>query len=466
VATRDQRDAGHGQWLHLASKQLGRTAVVALFLMLLCGTAAAHADGTIPAIGVNSIQSDGILLPNDDWNGLGELDFASQAGVHLYRARMQLNCVDPNHTGTFNFTAPSPSCYGLSYDALVGALAAHGMTLLPALMNFDGNTPEPPTPDGAHGSPTTAEFAAFAAAAVARYGPGGTYWAGCGCTPEPIQAWEIWNEENNGYWWDNDASASGYAAVFDATRTALRSVDPQARVVVGGLTWAADGQSFVRPEQMIAALTANNANAFDAVAVHPYTKAQGDDAEGLADSAIAYINEMAADLIENTGRSSTGGPRQQIWVTEMGWSDTQASTTTIAGGFEDFIADVNKTARAQDNIGPILWYMLSDNSTITTRADGLGLLYTSPNGSDAGPKPIWPVFAAAAQSEGTIALPPALSDSGPYLAPTTKGASGAKSAKASKEKTLVRCVKVGRRHHKRLKCAHIKKHAKRKKKSK
>jgi hypothetical protein len=150
----------------------------------------------------------------------------------------------------------------------------------------------------------------------------------------------------------------------------------------------------------------------------------------------------------------------------MGWSDTQASTTTIAGGFEDFIADVNKTARAQDNIGPILWYMLSDNSTITTRADGLGLLYTSPNGSDAGPKPIWPVFAAAAQSEGTIALPPALSDSGPYLAPTTKGASGAKSAKASKEKTLVRCVKVGRRHHKRLKCARIKKHAKRKKKSK
>jgi hypothetical protein len=466
VATTDQREAGLGQRLHLASKRLACTAVLTLFATLLCGAAVANADGTIPAIGVNSIQSDGILLPNDDWNGLGELDFASQAGVQLYRARIQLNCVDPNHTGTFNFTAPSASCYGLSYDALVGALAAHGMTLLPVLMNFDGNTPQPPTPDGANGSPTTAEFAAFAAAAVARYGPGGTYWAGCGCTPEPIQSWEIWNEENNGYWWDNDASASGYAAVFDATRTALRSADPQARVVVGGLTWASDGQSFVRPEQIIAALSANNANAFDAVAVHPYTKAQGDDADGLANSAIAYINEMAADLIENTGRSSTGGPRQQIWVTEMGWSDTQASPTTIAGGFEDFIADLNKTARAQDNIGPIVWYMLSDNSTITTRADGLGLLYTSSNGSDAGPKPIWPVFAAAAQSEGTIALPAALGDSGPYLAPTTKGASGAKGAKSSKEKSLVRCVKVGRRHHKRLKCTRIKKHAKRKKKSK
>lgn len=466
MATTEHREEGHGRRLHLASKRLARTAVLTLFATLLCGTAAAHADGTIPAIGVNSIQSDGILLPNDDWNGLGELDFASQAGVQLYRARIQLNCVDPNHTGTFNFTTPSPSCYGLSYDALVGALAAHGMTLLPVLMNFDGNTPQPPTPTGANGSPTTAEFAAFAAAAVARYGPSGTYWAGCGCTPEPIQAWEIWNEENNGYWWDNDASASGYAAVFDATRTALRSVDPQARVVVGGLVWAADGQSFVRPEEMIAALTANNANAFDAVAVHPYTEAQGEDAEGLANSAIAYINEMAADLIENTGRSATGGPRQQIWVTEMGWSDTQASPTTIASAFQDFVDDVNNKARAEDNIGPILWYMLSDNSTITTRADGLGLLYTNPDGSDAGPKPIWPVFAAAAQSEGTIALPPALSDSAAYLAPTTSGASGAKDAKGSKEKTLVRCVKVGRRHHKRLVCKRIKKHAKRKKNSK
>jgi hypothetical protein len=72
------------------------------------------------------------------------------------------------------------------------------------------------------------------------------------------------------------------------------------------------------------------------------------------------------------------------------------------------------------------------------------------------------VFAAAAQSEGTIALPPALSDTGPYVAATTEGASGSKGAKASKEKILVRCVKVGRRHHKRLVCTRVKKHAKRK----
>ena len=114
MATTEHREEGHGRRLHLASKRLARTAVLTLFATLLCGTAAAHADGTIPAIGVNSIQSDGILLPNDDWNGLGELDFASQAGVQLYRARIQLNCVDPNHTGTFNFTvkatgAPTPA---------------------------------------------------------------------------------------------------------------------------------------------------------------------------------------------------------------------------------------------------------------------------------------------------------------------------------------------------------------------
>ena len=45
----------------------------------------------------------------------------------------------------------------------------------------------------------------FLKAAVARYGPGGTYWAtggkydqdyGTSATPLPIQSWQIWNEPN------------------------------------------------------------------------------------------------------------------------------------------------------------------------------------------------------------------------------------------------------------------------------
>jgi hypothetical protein len=189
---------------------------------------------------------------------------------------MQLNCVDPGYTGSFNFTSPSAACGGVSYDQLVLALAQRGMTLLPVLINYTNGSPLPPTTDGAGGSPTIAEFAAFAAAAVERYGPTGSFWPTCGCTPQPIQAWEIWNEENNGFWWDGDVSPTGYAQVFAATRDALRSVDPQALAVVGGLAFDANGQpSFVEPPAMIQALAAGNANAFDAVAIHPYTEAAG-----------------------------------------------------------------------------------------------------------------------------------------------------------------------------------------------
>jgi hypothetical protein len=376
---------------------------------------------SIPAVGIGDIRSDAIVLPNLDWNGFGDLDLAAGAGIDLYRARIQLNCVDPSHSGTFDFTSPSAACGGISYDQLVGALAARGMTLLPVLINFSGQTPQPPTADGAAGSPTTGEFAAFAAAAAARYGPAGSYWTSCGCTPRPIQAWEIWNEENNGYWWSGAASPSGYAAVFAATRAALRSVDPQARVVVGGLSFDPNGQaSFVTPAAMIDALAAGNANAFDAVAVHPYSSAVGASAPQLADGAVTMIDEVAAAVVAATGPGANGAPRQQIWVTEMGWSTQVASPMTVAVGLQLFFALLDNGARALDNVGPVLWYDLRDNAALASRDDALGLRLTQPDGADAGAKPAWNVLAAAAEREGTVALPPALTDRAPFVARTRR----------------------------------------------
>lgn len=372
---------------------------------------AAPTGPTVPigAVGINDISSDGILLPDASWDGPAELDRLAAAGVQLYRARVQLNCVDPAHSGSFDFNTPSASCYGLSYDALVGALAVRGITLLPVLINFNGSTVQPPTPDGAGASPTTGEFAAFAAAAAARYGPNGSYWPTCACVPHPIHAWEVWNEENNGYWWNGSASATQYAAVFAATRAALRSVDPQARVVVGGLTYDPNGQpSFVTPQQMIQALAAGNPNAFDAVAVHPYTDATGATADQLAGDALRVVDRTAASVTAATGGSRGTPPRQPVWITEMGWSNLDEPPPTIAAGLQAFFALVGQGARARDNIGPILWYDLRDNNTLSTLDDQLGLFYTASNGSNAGPKPVWAVFSAAASYAGTIALPPAL----------------------------------------------------------
>jgi hypothetical protein len=429
---------------------------VALIALLLL-PAIARAD-SFPALGVNDLRSDGILLPNASYDGAGDLDMLSATGVRLYRGRMRLDCVDPHQTGRFDFSR-GQSCGGVDYAALIGALARRGITYLPVLINFStlsGVTahPVPPTADGVMGTPTRAEFAAFAAAAARRYGPGGSFWATCGCPSRPIQAWEVWNEENNSWWWGGRAWAEDYAAVFAATRAALRSADPQARAVVGGMTYDPNGiESFVNPDTMIAALTATNSNAFDAVAVHPYSDARGQTAEQIAASAQAYVDLTAQSISAHAGPGPNGAPRQQVWVTEMGWADTDAAPDTIAGALSSFLSGLDAGRRIADSVGPVLWYMLRDGAWKGSRDDQLGMRLTAANGADAGAKPVWNVFASIAAGRGDVGLGPALVDAPAYVpppapapvapaAPVARATAPAPAAKAAPRVTKVVAVRV------------------------
>jgi hypothetical protein len=99
----------------------------------------------------------------------------------------------------------------------------------------------------------------------------------------------------------------------------------------------------------------------------------------------------------------------------MGWSTQVADPMTVAIGLQLFFALLDNGERARDNIGPVLWYDLRDNATLATRDDQLGLRLTQASGADGGAKPAWDVLASAAQREGTVPLPPALTDRGPFL---------------------------------------------------
>ncbi len=128
------------------------------------------------------------------------------------------------------------------------------------------------------------------------------------------------------------------------------------------------------------------------------------------------VSIRPASATRRDGRARNGGPRQQIWVTEMGWSNQAADPNVIAAGLQTFFSSLGAGARTRYNIGPLLWFDLRDNSTLTTRDDQLGLRLTASDGSDAGPKPVWGVFAAAAGASGTLSLPPALPDPRPVRA--------------------------------------------------
>src|SRR5205807_8886011 len=117
-----------------------------------------------------------------------------------------------------------------------------------------------------HSPPTSdADYAAYAAAVSARYGPGGSFWrAHPGLPALPVRQLEIWNEPDNGSFWRPGPDAARYALLYAAARDAIHAVDPSGRVLVGGLSQA---PTFL-PAMLVADPTLRTG--IDAVAIHPY----------------------------------------------------------------------------------------------------------------------------------------------------------------------------------------------------
>jgi hypothetical protein len=81
-----------------------------------------------------------------------------------------------------------------------------------------------------------APYGQLAKAIAARFGRGGTFWkANPGLPAEPITRFEIWNEPNLRGGWCPNPQPQRYADMFMIAANAIRSVDPQAEVVTGGV---------------------------------------------------------------------------------------------------------------------------------------------------------------------------------------------------------------------------------------
>src|SRR5439155_26250796 len=78
----------------------------------------------------------------------------------------------------------------------------------------------------------------FLKAAVARYGPGGSYWTTGyrqkfpGKAPVPIQSWQIWNEPNLAKYFAPHPSAPQYARLVQISHNAIKGQDPNAQIVL------------------------------------------------------------------------------------------------------------------------------------------------------------------------------------------------------------------------------------------
>src|SRR5205807_96579 len=89
-----------------------------------------------------------------------------------------------------------------------------------------------------HSPPVSAvAYAAYAGALAARYGVGGSFWLLHPRLPaEPVTTYEIWNEPDSSFFWKLRPDPGVYARLYERARAAITSVQPRARVIIGGLT--------------------------------------------------------------------------------------------------------------------------------------------------------------------------------------------------------------------------------------
>jgi hypothetical protein len=185
-------------------------------------------------------------------------------------------------------------------DTVAGSLAAHGFRWLPII---DYSAPwAQSTPGEDHSPPSSpGDYAAYARAFAARYGPGGVFWrAHPQLTPKPVESYEIWNEPDNPEFWKPGPDPPRYAQLFTLARDAIAAADPGARVIVGGLT---------HPEAFLPAMLGADpqlSGHIDGVAIHPYAPTP---------AVVVGRVRTARDVLRALGMGSV-----PLYVTEFGWT--------------------------------------------------------------------------------------------------------------------------------------------------
>lgn len=201
---------------------------------------------------------------------------------------------------------PSPPVGGIHHynwtldDRIAGALAASQLRWLPIVDYTAGWAQSIPGQD--HSPPSSsADYAAYAVALAARYGPGGSFWRAHPELPAlPVEAFEIWNEPDSLAFWVPRPDAGRYAQLYTAARDAIHAAHPGAHVLVGGLS---DAPTFL--PQLLAA-DPQLRGKIDGVAIHPYA--------GSPAGVLGRVRDPRR-VLERLGLATV-----PLYVTEFGWT--------------------------------------------------------------------------------------------------------------------------------------------------
>jgi hypothetical protein len=237
------------------------------------------------------------------------------------------------------------------YDSIVGALAQHGLRWYPIVdysTDWSGVIPGDPlsTVAPAH----VYDFAAYAAALAHRYGRGGSFWSSHpSLTALPVTEYEIWNEENSStFLHPQDSAPEAYADLYMASRAAIKGVDPQASVTVGGLALGTPGVTDeVQFIQRMWAHRPDLSGHVDGVGLHPYQ-------HSLADTYMRLARfRQTLDQV--------AGPQVPIEITELGWATTSVSESERASDLSVLAQQLPHSDCNVNRLMPYTWLTQESN---------------------------------------------------------------------------------------------------------
>jgi hypothetical protein len=154
------------------------------------------------------------------------------------------------------------------------------------------------------------DYARYLRALIGRYGPRGSLWTENPGVPKvPIRDWQIWNEPNGVFFWDdrppygavrNAAYRRPYIKLLRASHDAIKAADPRGRAILAGFfgqAWYVLGFLYDSDRRV--------GRYFDAAAIHPFTAKPAN---------VKVILALTRQVM-----NAHGDRRKPMLVTELSW---------------------------------------------------------------------------------------------------------------------------------------------------
>jgi hypothetical protein len=312
-------------------------------------------------------------------------------GVESMRISIGWPAVQPSQGGSFDWSG---------FDNQVEEASKAGINVLPFLTGApEWAVPSKRVP-GAGGLTAPARlpvsgaarsgWVSFLTAAVARYGPTGSFWAEHPGVPvRPIREWQIWNEPNFKYFIAKPNPAE-YGQLVKLSYNALHAADPGAKVALAGL--------FSRPKGARDRKTGKHKSlnwyASDFISVM-YKRSPGVKAK-FANVALHPYTIFAKELPEVVEElrkvmRTNADPSKGLLITELGWSSgSKAGNNFFAKGPAGQAKELRtsftlaRKYQAKWKLRSVYWFSVDDNPGACNFCDGSGLF-----GPGSKPKPAW-----------------------------------------------------------------------------